>query len=93
MQTARHPFLIGVLVTAQPPLNIPLSPVTGSPAAEPSTDGAATVCFASPPEGKKRGNWIQTLSGRGFFRMLHRYSLLEPFFSQAWRPSEIELVK
>ena len=65
-----------------------------SPAAEPNADGSTTVFFApQQPSGVKRGNWIQTIPGKGFIPALRLYSPLEPFFSKAWRPSEIEVVK
>ena len=65
-----------------------------SPAAEPNGDGSTTIYFApEQPEGVKRGNWIQTLSGKGWFTILRLYSPLETFFTKAWRPSEIELVE
>jgi hypothetical protein len=64
-----------------------------SPAAESSTDGSTTVYFGpKQPEGAKRGNWIQTMPGKGYFVILRLYSPLEPFFTKEWRPSEIELV-
>jgi len=65
-----------------------------SPAAEPNADGSTTVYFAPMrPEGIKRGNWIQTVSNKGYFVILRLYSPLEPFFDKTWRPSEIELVR
>jgi hypothetical protein len=65
-----------------------------SPAAEPDADGSTTVYFApTQPPGAKRGNWIQTVPGKGFFVLLRLYSPLEPFFTKEWRPSEIELVR
>jgi hypothetical protein len=65
-----------------------------SPAAEPNADGSTTVYLApTQPAGIKRGNWIQTAPGKGWFTILRLYSPLEPFFTKAWRPSEIELVK
>jgi hypothetical protein len=65
-----------------------------SPAAEPNTDGSTTIYFGpSQPVGVKRGNWIQTIPGKGWFAILRLYSPLEPFFTKKWRPSEIELVK
>jgi len=65
-----------------------------SPAAEPNVDGSTTVYFGPrQPEGVKRGNWIQTTPGKGFIPALRLYSPLEPFFSKAWRPSEIEPVR
>jgi hypothetical protein len=65
-----------------------------SPAAEPSADGSTTVYFSpTQPAGVKRGNWIQTLPGKGFFPLLRLYSPLEAFFTKTWRPSEIVLVQ
>jgi hypothetical protein len=65
-----------------------------SPAAEPNADGTTTIYFGpQQPDGVKRGNWIQTIPGKGFFPCLRLYSPLEPFFAKTWRPSEVELVK
>ncbi|MEQ9379495.1 MAG: DUF1214 domain-containing protein, partial [Pirellulales bacterium] len=65
-----------------------------SPAAEASADGSTTVYFApEQPKGVGRGNWIQTVPGKGWFIILRLYSPLKPFFDKSWRPSEIELVK
>ncbi|MBA1348207.1 DUF1254 domain-containing protein [Rhizobium sp. WYCCWR 11146] len=64
-----------------------------SPAAEADADGATTIYFGpTQPEGVKRGNWIQTMPGKGWFTLLRLYSPLEPFFTKEWRLSEIELV-
>jgi hypothetical protein len=65
-----------------------------SPAAEPDADGSTTVYFsATPPAGVKRGNWIQTDPKKGWFVILRLYSPTEPFFTKAWRLSEVELVR
>jgi hypothetical protein len=65
-----------------------------SPAAEANADGSTTVYFGpTQPAGVKRGNWIQTMPGKGWFTILRLYSPTEPFFSKAWRPSEVELVR
>jgi len=65
-----------------------------SPAAEANADGSTTVYFGPrQPEGVKRGNWIQTLPGKGWFAVLRLYSPLEPFFDKSWRPGEIESVQ
>lgn len=65
-----------------------------SPAAEADASGVTTVYFSPrQPEGVKRGNWIQTVPGKGWFVILRLYSPLEPFFNKSWRPSEIELVR
>lgn len=64
-----------------------------SPAPEPNVDDSTTVYFGPrQPDGVKRGNWIQTTPGKGWFVILRLYSPLEPFFDKSWRPSEIELV-
>jgi hypothetical protein len=65
-----------------------------SPAAKANPDGSTTVYFGpSQPPGVDRGNWIQTMPGKGWFTILRLYSPLEPFFDKSWRPSEIELVQ
>jgi len=64
-----------------------------SPAAEAAADGTTTVYFGpTQPANVKRGNWIQTVPGKGFIPMLRLYSPLEPFFAKTWRPSEVEIV-
>jgi hypothetical protein len=65
-----------------------------SPAAEANADGSTTIYFGpSQPAGVKRGNWIQTVPGKGWFTLLRLYSPLESFFTKEWRLSEIELVR
>lgn len=64
-----------------------------SPAAEADADGTTTIYFGpTQPANVKRGNWIQTVPGKGFIPCLRLYSPLEPFFTKEWRPSEVELV-
>ena len=65
-----------------------------TPAAVANADGSTTVYFGpSKPAGVNDGNWIQTVSGKGWSTLLRLYSPLEPFFTKAWRPSEIEPVR
>jgi hypothetical protein len=65
-----------------------------SPAAEPNADGSTTVYFGpTQPQGVKRGNWIQTMPGKGWFTILRLYSPLPSFFDKSWRLSEVELMK
>ena len=65
-----------------------------SPAAEAGGDGSTTIYFGpTQPAGVARGNWIQTMPGKGWFLILRLYSPLEPFFTKAWRPSKIEFVR
>jgi hypothetical protein len=64
-----------------------------SPAAEASADGSTALYFGpKQPDGVKRGNWIQTMPGKGWFTILRLYSPLPSFFDKTWRPSEIEQV-
>ena len=65
-----------------------------SPAAAANADGTTTIYFSpTQPKGIERGNWIQTDPKKGWFTILRLYSPLEPFFTKAWRPSEVELVR
>ena len=76
-----------------PPQRYPRAGSQGypSPAAEAGADGSTTVYFApEQPVGVGRGNWIQTLPGKGWFVILRLYGPLEPFFDKSWRPGEIE---
>jgi hypothetical protein len=62
-----------------------------SPAAEAAADGTTTVWFSpTQPEGVARGNWIQTMPGKGWFTILRLYSPLPTFFDKSWRIGEIE---
>ena len=65
-----------------------------SPAAVPNSDGLTTIYFApKKPKGVKRGNWIQTVPGKGWFVALRFYSPTKGFFDKSWRPGEVTLVK
>ena len=62
-----------------------------SPAANPSVDGSTTIWFSpTQPQGVPRGNWIQTVPGKGWFTILRLYSPLPSFFTKSWRIGEIE---
>jgi hypothetical protein len=64
-----------------------------SPAAVADADGSTTVFFGpEQPDGVDRGNWIQTVPGKGWFVILRLYSPLQSFFDKTWRPGEIEPV-
>ena len=65
-----------------------------SPAAEAAADGTTTIWFGpEQPEGVARGNWIQTVPGKGWFTILRLYSPLPSFFDKSWRIGEIEPAK
>lgn len=80
----------------QTPQNYPRagSQAYPSPAAETAADGTTTVWFGpKQPDGVARGNWIQTVPGKGWFTILRLYSPLPSFFDKSWRAGEIEHVK
>jgi hypothetical protein len=80
----------------QTPQNFPRagSQTYPSPAAVASADGSTTIYFGpKQPTGVERGNWIQTMPGKGWFTILRLYSPLPSFFDKSWRPSEMALVK
>ncbi|WP_374329869.1 DUF1214 domain-containing protein, partial [Aestuariivirga sp.] len=80
----------------QTPQNYPRagSQAYPSPAAEAAPDGTTTIWFGpKQPEGVARGNWIQTMPGKGWFTILRLYSPLPSFFDKSWRIGEIEAAK
>jgi hypothetical protein len=54
-----------------------------------NSDGSTDIYFGplSPGGGK---NWLKTIPDKGFFVILRLYGPTEPFFSQAWRPADLE---
>jgi hypothetical protein len=58
-----------------------------------NADGSYDVYFSpKAPEGKE-GNWLETISGKSWFVILRLYGPKQTWFSKAWRPSEVELVR
>lgn len=58
-------------------------------------DGSITLYFGpknNAPKGKE-ANWLQSVSGKGWFVLLRLYGPLEPWFDQTWQPGEFELIK
>jgi hypothetical protein len=65
-----------------------------SPAAKANADGSTTVYFGpKQPNGIDRGNWVQTMPGKGWFTILRLYSPLKPFYDKSWKAGEIEEAK
>jgi hypothetical protein len=58
-----------------------------------NTDGSVDVWFGPKAPAGKESNWVQTISGKGWFMILRLYGPLEPWFAKTWRPGEIELTK
>ena len=55
-------------------------------------DGSVDVFFGPKAPSGKENNWVQTISGTAWNTILRLYGPLEPFYNQAWRPGEIELL-
>lgn len=57
-------------------------------------DGSIDLYFGpTPPKGKLKNNWIQTVPGKGWFVLLRLYGPLEPWFEKTWQPGEFELTE
>ncbi len=56
-------------------------------------DGSIDLYFGPMAPAGKEANWIQTVSGKGWFSVLRLYSPTEAWYDKTWRPGEIELVK
>ena len=68
-------------------------PSIGSRAAgiQKEVDGSYELYFGpKAPQGHEQ-NWVQTISGKGWFTILRLYGPLEPWFDQSWKPGEFEL--
>ena len=56
-------------------------------------DGSVDLYFSSKPPKGHENNWIETVSGKGWFVLLRLYGPLDPWFDKTWRPGEFELVE
>jgi hypothetical protein len=58
----------------------------------PNTDGSTTDLYLGPeaPSGK-RGNWLSTPSGNGYFAILRLYGATEAALNNSWKPGDIEV--
>jgi hypothetical protein len=56
-------------------------------------DGLVDLYFGpKAPEGMEN-KWVQTIPGKGWFRILRLFGPLEPLFKQTWGPGEVDLVQ
>jgi len=55
-------------------------------------DGSIDITFG-PTQPKGKGNWIQTVPGRGWFPIFRFYSPTEVYFEKSWQLQDIEEVK
>jgi hypothetical protein len=58
-----------------------------------NADGSYDLYFGPKAPAGKESNWVQTVTGRGWFAILRLYGPLEPWFDKTWKPGEFELQK
>ena len=55
-----------------------------------NADGSVDVYFGPEmPKGQEK-NWIQTVSGKGWFPIFRFYGPLGPLYDKTWRLSDVE---
>ena len=55
-------------------------------------DGLVDLYFGPEAPAGRESNWIQTVSGKGWFGILRLYGPLESWFDNSWQPGEFELL-
>ncbi|MBX9840486.1 MAG: DUF1254 domain-containing protein [Xanthobacteraceae bacterium] len=55
-----------------------------------NADGSVDLYFAPKAPKGRESNWIQTVSGKGWYPLLRLYGPLQAWFDKTWRPGEIE---
>ena len=63
------------------------------PSVKANDDGSYTMWFGPKAPAGHEGNWIQTMSGKGYGVLLRLYGPLEPWFDKSWKPGDFELVE
>jgi hypothetical protein len=58
-----------------------------------NTDGSIDLYFGPSAPAGTETNWIETVSGKGFYPMMRFYSPKEGLFDGAWKLPDIELMK
>jgi hypothetical protein len=53
-------------------------------------DGSTILYLGSQAPDGKRGNWLATVPGKGYFAILRLYSPTEPAINKSWKPGDIE---
>jgi hypothetical protein len=60
---------------------------------KPNADGSYTVWFGPKPPAGQDGNWVQTISDKGYQVLLRLYAPLQSWFDQSWKPGDLEEVR
>lgn len=58
-----------------------------------NSDGSVDLYFGPEAPSGKESNWIQTVSGKGWYPLLRLYGPLQPWFDKTWRPGEFEVMQ
>jgi hypothetical protein len=64
-----------------------------NPAVQKNADGSYNIYFGPKAPTGLGGNWVQTISGKGWNIVVRLYGPLEGWFDKSWKPGEIEVVK
>jgi hypothetical protein len=64
-----------------------------NPDVKPNEDGSYTIWFGPEPPKGHEGNWIQTISGKGYCVLIRLYGPTEPWFNKTWKPGDLEIVE
>jgi hypothetical protein len=57
-----------------------------------NADGSVDIYFG-PQEPEEKGNWIRTVSGKGWFAYLRFYDPTEAYYDQTWKLEDIVAVR
>jgi hypothetical protein len=56
-----------------------------------NADGSVDISFGPErPQGAE--NWLRTVPGRGYFIIIRLYGPDQPYFDNAWTPSDLEKI-
>jgi hypothetical protein len=58
-----------------------------------NADGSTDLYLAPAAPAGKRGNWLATVPGKGYFAILRLYGPTEPALEKRWKPGDIERIK
>ncbi|MNG36968.1 hypothetical protein D3C84_1241730 [compost metagenome] len=58
-----------------------------------NNDGSVDLYFGPKAPTGKEGNWVQTVSDKGWSIILRLYGPQQSWFDKSWKPGEIEEMK
>jgi hypothetical protein len=58
-----------------------------------NADGSIELYLGPKAPAGKKGNWLSTPPGRGYFAILRLYAPTEAAINKSWKPGDIEKTK